>query len=224
MNPKIFPVIHVLDRVTAIAEAQKAASAGADGIFLISHHGHDRELLSMACAIQAQHPALPVGVNLLSMGGLDSVVMTRKAGLPMVWGDDVGVDSKGLSDMGLSVRAQKMAGGAGGVFDVFASVAFKYRPHEPDPEMAARNALQAGFIPTTSGSGTGSAPELKKIIAMSAATGGVLAVASGMTPENVSAYAPYLSHILVATGIGIDEYRMDADKLKLLIANSRTAS
>lgn len=220
MNPKIFPVIHVLDRATAIAEAQKAAGAGADGVFLISHHGHDLELLSMASAIQALHPTLPVGVNLLSMEGLYAVVVTRKSGLPMVWGDDVGVDSKGLSDMGQSILAQKMAGGA---FDVFASVAFKYRPHEPHPELAAKNALQAGFIPTTSGSGTGSAPELDKIIAMSAATGGVLAVASGMTPENVGAYAPYLSHILVATGICIDEYRMDVDKLKRLIANSRQA-
>ena len=87
-----------------------------------------------------------------------------------------------------------------------------------------RNALAAGFIPTTSGSGTGSAPDLEKIVAMSRATGGVLAIASGMTPWNVAQYAPYLSHILVATGIALDEHRIDADKLCLLIANARVAA
>lgn len=219
MSPKIYPVIHYLDRETAFSEAQKAIDAGADGIFLINHQGDDMELLSVACAIKIKHAQFPVGVNFLSMTGLDAAIMARKFGLPMVWGDDLGVDSKGLTDLGLSVQAQKVAGADG--FDVFASVAFKYRPHEPNPELAAKNALAAGFIPTTSGSGTGSAPELTKIIAMSTATGGVLAVASGMTPENVSDFAPYLSHILVATGVEIDAHRMDVDKLKLLIANSK---
>jgi predicted TIM-barrel enzyme len=219
LSPKVYPVIHFLDRDIAFSEAQKALDAGADGIFLINHQGDDMELLSVACAIKVKHPQLPVGVNFLSMTGLDAAIMARKFGLPMVWGDDVGVDSKGLTDLGLSVQAQKVAGADD--FGVFASVAFKYRPHEPNPELAAKNALAAGFIPTTSGSGTGSAPELDKIITMSKATGGVLAVASGMTPENVADFAPYLSHVLVATGVAIDEHRMDVDKLKLLIANSK---
>lgn len=219
MNPKIFPVIHFLDRATAFIEAEKAMQAGADGIFLISHRSDDEELLAVACAIRVKFPALAVGVNFLSLGGVESAVLARNSELPMMWGDDVGVDSRGLTDIGLSVRAQKVAGGDG--FDIFASVAFKYRPHEPNPELAAKNALEAGFIPTTSGSGTGSAPELSKIIAMSQATGGILAVASGMTPENVRDYAPYLSHILVATGVAMDEHRMDVDKLKKLIAQSR---
>jgi predicted TIM-barrel enzyme len=218
-DPKIYPVIHFIDRETAFDEVGKAVNAGADGVFLISHRGDDKELLSVACAIQIKFPTLPVGVNFLSTDGLESTIMARKFGLPMVWGDDLGVDSKGLTDNGLSIRAQKVSGADG--IDVFASVAFKYRPHEPNPELAAKNALDAGFIPTTSGSGTGSAPELSKIIAMSEATGGVLAVASGMTPENISEFAPYLSHILVATGVAKDEHRMDVEKLKLLIANSK---
>lgn len=221
-GPKIYPVIHFLDRETTFMEVTKAIDAGADGVFLINHRSDDMELISVACAVRLKHPQLPVGVNFLSMSGLEATIMARKFGLPMVWGDDVGVDSGGLSDDGLSIRAQKAVGGDR--FDVFASVAFKYRPHEPNPELAAKNALAAGFIPTTSGSGTGSAPDLQKIIAMSQSTGGVLAVASGMTPENVGMYAPYLSHILVATGVSTDEHRMDVDKLKQLIANSRLQS
>lgn len=218
-GPKIYPVIHFLNRDVAFEEAQKAIDSGADGIFLISHRGNDAELLSVACSIKVEHPGFPIGVNFLSMEGLDATIAARKSDLPMVWGDDLGVDSTGFTDMGLSIRAQKAVHPNG--FDVFASVAFKYRPHEPNPSLAAKNALEAGFIPTTSGSGTGSAPELGKIITMSQATGGMLAVASGMTPENIAAYAPYLSHILVATGIAQDEFRIDVAKLKKLIFNSK---
>lgn len=221
-RPKVYPVIHFLDRATAFAEAAKAIQANADGIFLISHKGDDDELLTVACAIRDQHPTLPVGVNFLTKDGLESTILARRANLPMVWGDDVGVDSKGFTDLGLSVRAQKCV--SRDKLDVFASVAFKYRSFEPNPELAAKNALSAGFIPTTSGSGTGSAPDLSKIVAMSKATGGVLAVASGMTPENIGSFAPYLSHILVATGVSLDEHRMDVEQLRLLIKNSRIAA
>ena len=40
-----------------------------------------------------------------------------------------------------------------------------------------------------------------------------------MTPENVASYAPYLSHILVATGVALDEHSIDVEKLTQLIAS-----
>lgn len=217
-SPKIFPVIHYLDRDTTFSEVGKAVLCGSDGVFLISHHGNDQELMDVGVAIRKKHPGFTVGINLLSTSIVDAVAQAKSLEYPMLWGDDVGVDSTGLNEVGLRVAASSSG------LMVFASVAFKYRPFEPNPEDAARSALEAGFIPTTSGSGTGSAPDLAKIMAMSQATNGVLAVASGMTPWNVAQYAPYLSHILVATGIAIDEHRMDADKLQLLIANARAAT
>lgn len=220
-SPKILPVIHYLDRATAFAEVNKAVQCGADGAFLISHHGNDEELLDVGVAIKKEHPDFPIGINLLSIDALDAARSATALAFPMLWGDDVGVDSRGLTDEGHHIAAMVCANPG---FQVFASVAFKYRPHEPDPVKAAQNALEARFIPTTSGSGTGSAPELEKIVAMSKATGGVLAIASGMTPSNVAQYAPYLSHILVATGIAMDEHRIDVDKLRLLIEHARYAA
>ena len=220
-NPRIIPVIHYLDRETAFAEVGTAVLCGADGVFLISHHGNDEELLDVGVAIKRKHPGFPIGINLLSTGALEAARSATALAFPMLWGDDLGVDSNGVTDAGRQIEALRH-GNPG--FQVFASVAFKYRPHEQDPAKAAQNALAAGFIPTTSGSGTGSAPDLEKIVAMSSSTGGVLAIASGMTPWNVAQYAPYLSHILVATGISLDEYRIDADKLRLLIANARSAA
>lgn len=216
-RPKILPVIHYIDRATAFNAVGKALECEADGCFLISHHGNDVELLEVAVALQAKHPGFPIGINLLSTPVVEAAVLVRAAGLPFFWADDVGIDSHGITPTALKVKALNVDVPS---FGVFASVAFKYRPHEPDPALAAKKALEAGFIPTTSGKATASAPEIEKIKAMSQATGGVLAIASGMTPENVGTYAPYLSHILVASGIAIDEHMLDSDKLRLLIANA----
>ena len=48
-------------------------------------------------------------------------------------------------------------------------------------------------------------------------TKGELAIASGMTPENVRHYAPHLSYILVASGVSLDAYCIDQVRLKMLI-------
>ena len=94
-NPKIFPVIHYLDRETAFAEVGTAVLCGADGVFLISHHGNDEELLDVGVAIKEKHPGFPIGINLLSTGALEAARSATALAFPMFWGDDLGVDSSG---------------------------------------------------------------------------------------------------------------------------------
>lgn len=211
---KVIPVIHFLDRQTAFEQTAIAHAAGAAGVFLISHHNNDDELTAIAREIKQQYPEFPIGINLLSNTPLHAARSALLNGLDMVWADNMGVSSYGLTDKGeiLSQFAKENP-----QIQLFASVAFKYQPNEPAPCLAAKAALGAGFIPTTSGAGTGSAPEVSKISAMSSAVCGILAVASGMTPENVPEFAPHLSHILVATGISLDEYRIDPIKLRLFM-------
>lgn len=212
---RIYPVIHYLDRATAFNEIQVARRCGADGVFLISHRGADQELLDVAGDAKRANPDFPIGVNLLTWEPSRAAFMAHAAGLDMAWADDMGVSSQGVTLVGATLWK---FGQMHPELQLFASVAFKYRAPEPRPAQAALYALGAGFIPTTSGAATGSAPEVTKIARMSAATGGTLAVASGMTPDNVAEYAPYLSHILVATGVALDEHRIDPAKLGRLIA------
>ena len=217
---QIFPVIHYLDHATAFEQVALARQTGADGVFLIAHQGDDRPLLSVAAESKAQYPDFPIGINLLSSSPLFAVESAVQLGLDMVWADQMGVSSAGLTDEGRELAKQALIHPK---LHFFASVAFKYQPLESFPEQAAAQALKAGFIPTTSGSGTGRAPNVQKISAMSTETSGTLAIASGMTPENVALYAPYLSQILVATGVAFDDYRMDPDRLKLLIQTAHLA-
>jgi predicted TIM-barrel enzyme len=109
---------------------------------------------------------------------------------------------------------------------VFGSIAFKYQPLEADPPLAASNAAGVGMIPTTSGAATGRPPTLEKIVSMSEATGGRLAVASGMSCENITAFSPHLSHALVSTGVSLDDYHFDVKVLTefVRLAHKQTAA
>lgn len=213
----IYPVIHYLTREIALQQVALARGCGADGVFLISHDGADVDLVTVAARAKRDHPDFQIGINLLSEPPLHACERAKSSGLDMVWADDMGVDSSGANAMAhsLSDFARDWP-----EIVLFASVAFKYRPHEPDPARAARMAQSLGFLPTTSGAATGSPPDVEKIATMSAATGGRLAIASGMTPENVGRYASHLSHILVATGIGADGYHIDPQLLRRFIANA----
>lgn len=218
MPPRIFPVIHHLDRETTLSEVMVAREYGADGVFLISHGGQDEELVNVAWEAQRRTEDFPVGINLLSQPAPVAALKAQEARLKMVWADDMGVDSNGLNDVG---RAMQDFAARHKHIEFFASVAFKYQRHEKDPVQAALSARNAGFVPTTSGAGTGKAPSIDKIRSM--ATVGRLAVASGMTPENVGLFAPFLSDILVATGVSRSEHHIDVGRLAAFVSAARGA-
>lgn len=213
MNPHVLPVIHHLNSITTISEAEIAFECGATGVFLISHNGEDMDLLPLAAAIKGRFNKY-VGVNLLRHSAAEALDYTAVFGLDAMWTDYPGVTSTGMTSEGAYLRTLSQNSN----IDVYASVAFKYQPIDENPPQAATLAQGAGWIPTTSGAGTGQAPNVDKIKAMSEATEGWLAIASGMSPENVANYAPYLSHILVSTGVSSDAYHFNKLKLKHFIS------
>lgn len=209
----IYPVIHYKDDKTTIAEAILAKNAKADGIFLISHNGNNDRLIPLAIEIK-KLLSFKVGLNLLGDETMITAQIVADSHLDMVWADYCGVSSIGLDNEGYQL---KLWAANHPDIDVFASVAFKYQVTDPNPPLAALEAKNAGFIPTTSGSGTGSAPTVEKIQSMSEAVGGLLAVASGMTCENIHQFKPYLSDVLVSTGISKDDYHFDVEKMTKFI-------
>lgn len=214
----VIPVIHHIDETTTLSEAEVAFRCGANGVFLIAHGAGDDILPLLARQMKDKHPQGFVGINLLSEAPVAAVERAIEVGLDGVWLDSAGVSSAGLDNDGL--RINDLAA-THPWLKVFASVAFKYQKHESQPADAAQVALQSKFIPTTSGSGTGHAPSTEKIRLMSEAVKGKLAVASGMTCENVAQFAPYLSWILIATGISRDLHHLDEVKTKLFIETVR---
>ena len=214
----VYPVIHNKNQELTIQQANLAYQAGADGIFLISHCGKDNEILITASLLRENFtPKFNIGVNLLSTNTVTALELVKQSKLDMLWGDVCGVSSRGLNEMGESLSSNLDTRLKYSPMQLFASVAFKYQPIDPDPVRAGRNALEAGFIPTTSGSATGEAPTVDKIRDMSEGTHGLLAVASGMTVDNINLYKPYLSHILVSTGVSKNGYEFDTELLSSFI-------
>lgn len=220
---RVFPVIHHLDRNTTLQQAKLVSALGADGLFLISHGRQDDELPDLAAEIKLAYPALRVGLNFLWNGPIAAAEVAVSRGLDMMWGDYCGVDSHGVSGLALALKAIRDRAAAGHPIEVFASVAFKGQPNDANPALAATHAMECGFTPTTSGARTGAAPDLDKIVRMSAVTGGNLAITSGMTLENVGLFELHLSAILVATGVSIDEHRIDPLKLQRFLFIVRNA-
>lgn len=214
---KIYPVIHYFDCETTLREAEIAKKYGADGVFLISHIGSDEKLIPLAVKIKNDFD-LKSGLNLLPFDCMHTANIVKANNIDMVWFDNCGVSSTGLNEEGELIK--EFAKNNKNI-DIFASVAFKYQKEEINPVMAAINAYEAGFIPTTSGSGTGFAPEVEKIKSMFLPNK-TLAVASGMSCENILLFKDNLTHVLVSTGISMDSFHFDEEKIKKFIELARS--
>jgi len=210
LRPKIYPVIHYLTAESAMRNAEVAFDAGCDGVFLIHMEHVDRLLEPAARAIKARWPDRLVGINYLTLPADVALGRNLRAGLDMTW-----TDNAGLNTLETSVFAESL----GRVLRAhpehlfFGGAAFKYQADEPDPEGAAKRGIRNGMVPTTSGSGTGRAADVDKVALMSEGADGLLAIASGITPENVLDYSPFVSHILVASGVSVDEHTLDYEAL-----------
>jgi len=219
--PQVWPVIHIKSDSPAqtMRNADIALRCDCEGVFLISMEGDNRRVMPLARHVKAKFRGLKVGVNLLGVDPVLALGQSLAEGLDATWTDSPGVTSQGASATARDTAAL-LRDHPEHAF--FGSVAFKYQPEELDPCAAALAASALGMVATTSGSATGSAPSVEKLRSLRAALGTrPLAVASGITPENVAELGPYLSHILVATGVSKSFYEFDEARLQRLVQEVR---
>lgn len=234
----VLPVVHHLDWATSYSQACLALSCGADGVFFISHNDClAEELLKPALDTKEKFPDKSIGLNFLGKNALSAYELVQKAQLDMVWSDYPGVSSKGASLMASGISQKMREAAKGPLF--FGSVAFKYQSEEPNPAQAVIEAHKLGMIPTTSGSATGVCADPQRIRQMAQALlefrnslkattdqsdSQSLALASGLTTENVENYIDWVSHYLVATGISLDEHHFCPEKLQNFVSKVRALS
>jgi hypothetical protein len=212
----VLPVIHVESTAQAQRNARIARDAGADGVFLISHGKvSDLALLDLQGEVAEAHPGWWVGVNCLGLSA-EEVFATVTPKVNGVWTDNARIDeTKAEQPYAERVTALRRR-----VPDClyFGGVAFKYQRNVNDLEAACRAAVLHLDVVTTSGSGTGRAAHLEKIRRMSQALAGhPLALASGITPDNVGEFLPYVDCYLVATGISVSFTELDPAKTRSLV-------
>ncbi len=219
MRHTVFAVIHVASGTQARENAWLAHDAGCDGVFLISHGLVDTdELLAITSGIATEQPGWWVGVN--TLGSEPAAVFTQLTDeIEGVWFDDARIDERTAAQPEAErIEVAREATGWNGL--VFGGVAFKHQRQIATEELARAARLARGYVDvvTTSGDGTGVAPTVEKIAAMKAALGDFpLAVASGMTPDNVADYLPHADSFLVATGMSDSFYALDEAKTRAIV-------
>lgn len=217
----VLPVIHVETEGQAEDNTRLALDEGADGVFLINHTIHSDTLLHIHSAVATRFPNAWIGVNCL--GFPPSFVFTQiSERVDGVWVDNAMIDERGgdQSDAQSVLDARERAGNDRALY--FGGVAFKYQRHVEDLASAATTAARFMDVVTTSGPGTGQAAHVDKIRVMREALGSFpLAIASGVTPENIESYLPYVDCFLVATGISRSFDQLDGARLRRLVERVR---
>lgn len=213
----VLPVIHVESCDQALRNAELAHTASCAGVFLINHSIHWSELLKIARSVREEFPGLWLGVNCLELEP-EEVVERVGPEISGIWADNAKIDERHTeqpaAEKFLQARAQYQWNGL-----FFGGVAFKYQRPVADLEQAAKIAARFMDVVTTSGPGTGQPAPREKIASMKRGLGDApLAIASGITPENVDEYLGLATCFLVATGISRSFTELDPDRLKALLA------
>ncbi|MFT4127074.1 MAG: BtpA/SgcQ family protein [Gordonia sp. (in: high G+C Gram-positive bacteria)] len=206
---RIYPVVHINSTERAVAESLAALELGADGIYLIDHHNHDPGTTwQVFSEVDRRRPAAHIGVNLLGFSTvevirqiLDAHVSGALSRIPdSVWLDDI--RHHGATDPDAALVFARQAAPS---LRIVGGIAFKYTPTYTDDADQARAEVaaleNAVDVVTTSGSGTGSAPPVSKMRAIRAATVKPIAVASGISIDNITDYAGLVDEILVASSV-----------------------
>jgi predicted TIM-barrel enzyme len=208
-------VIHVEGGKQALRNAKIAEEEGADGVFLINHSIPYSSLIECYYAVREKLPELWIGLNCLDLGmSAVNVIPKETAGL---WIDNAGITEGDFP----AVKAQKFVhlrrkSNWNGI--CFGGVAFKYQEDVVDVAKVARLAVPFADVITTSGVGTGKAADVGKIRKMKEAIGDhPLAIASGITPENVQEYMPHADCFLVATGVSDSHTELNRGRVRALV-------
>ncbi len=220
-NPRvILPVIHTETPSQAIVNAMMAEKLGCDGVFLIDMRGRGHlNLFSIYKAVRAKMPDFWIGVNCLDLypaAAFDKL----PSGINGYWADNGGVYDYGSTEAAVIKKAREESGWDG---LYFGGTAFKYQNSVKDVAMAAKVAAWYMDVVTTSGEGTGFAPNTEKIIKMKQAIADFpLAIASGMSPDNIQDYLEYSDCFIVASSLLLpDGNFFDPLKLESFVSKVR---
>ncbi len=220
---RVYPVIHVADANQVLEQVSVAARQSVAGVFLIDHDADDDRLNDCIQAVHAAYPQLFLGANFIRRSAPVALeILAQRFGtkipLDAIWADSAGTAAE-MEARAHSLDAARRGTSWGGLH--FGGVAFKYQTEVPYDELPELGRLAHKFVdvPTTSGPGTGQAADATRLKALRSGLGDhQLALASGVTPDNVGGFTPLVDHILVSTGINNMYDRIDEGKLASLLS------
>jgi len=219
--PVLLPVVHPVGHREALEAVHLVNSLGLRGVFLIDQGMPENDVLALIHEIRDRHPGLWVGVNLLSRSPAEALLTALRGGSTVdgIWSDNAGIDEHGGGhpDATAFVETRRRESWPG---LYFGGVSFKYQREVAleDLGQAASTARTYMDVVCTSGPGTGIAADVEKVRRLHGGLEGhALALASGITAQNVQRYLPYVQAFLVGTGIETSFGVLDPKKIESLL-------
>jgi len=203
MKTQIIPVIHMINQNQVLTNVNTCVDCGIEKVFLINHQSSWQTLITVANVVKKKYPNLWIGLNLLDMTTEES--LSTDFDFDGLWCDAT-IDS---------ITAEKIRKFNG---KFFGGLAFKYQPQPDDIEIACIDAIVSTDVATTSGVGTGQEAELSKIKTIREHLGEhPMAIASGVSINNIHHYSGVVDYLLVATSITTRSEMIIGEKLIELI-------
>ncbi len=211
----LLTVNHVYNYELGRKNTEISIENGVDGIFLINHGIRSDLLIQIYEKFRKEFNQVWFGVNLLDKRTKD-IFAAIPENMQGIWADNAYIDEYSTEQPEAEeIKESILNNNFKGLY--FGGVAFKYQRKVENYAKAAIIAMNYVDVVTTSGLGTAKAPDVAKIETMKNAIGNFpLAIASGITPENVSNFLPYTDCFLVASGISFDFENLDPEKVKKL--------
>jgi hypothetical protein len=200
--PKFIVVIHVKSVEQALEQSAIAFSNGAGGIFLINHQTDYKHLIKVYCEVREKFFDEWIGLNFLDCNAFDAIE-NRPTACNAIWVDNCYINSSHSISRAASLFERALELGMDKSWKLFGSIAFKYQKQEDNPIYAATVCSKLFSVVVTSGDGTGIAADNDKInkIKLGCGDDAPLALASGVTPENIGNYIKLVDCFMVATGV-----------------------
>jgi len=213
LKNNIIPVIHVIDQKQVEDNLKTINEVGLDKCFLINHQRNWFHLSEIYTNLKLNESGfyfnLNVGINFLDLNLDASIIKLKQHNInpSMIWEDNF-----------LNCEKPRKSLDYKGLY--FGGVAFKYQkqPKENELENVCLSAMKVVDVITTSGDYTGKAASISKIEKIRNFIGNFpLAVASGISSENIDNYKHLIDYVLVASSITDNNEIINKNKLENLI-------
>ncbi len=224
---KLLIVVHAVNKRQVLENVAIAVQEGAHGVFLINHEISAKALVDVYAKVdQTMGAQYFIGLNFLGIHPLQAIDLLSEAwNSSGIWFDDMECVEGGSEridniDTPMKIRGTLKALGYRGL--TFAPVDFKYQRAAKNLSRVTETMSHFGDVVTTSGPRTGSPPTLEKIVTMREAVPDVpIAIASGITPENVDPFLDHVDFFLVATGVSHSHTELDPQRVRLMADKMR---
>lgn len=230
-GPVVTPVIHVLDVEQTAKNIDIAVQGGVPGVFLINHDFPVDQFLPIVRETRKRYPSLWLGLNFLAVPGdrafpVLADLQRNDCRIDAYWADDACIDEHApleSQDKANRIKEVREQSGWNGFY--LGGTCFKKQREVDVDNYGVSAELATHFMDAvcTSGRATGIEADVDKISTFRTSIGEhVLALASGITPDNANVYHQ-VDCFMVATGINVDNdfYNIDPQKLARLMSITR---